>query len=113
MRRSSPALRLVKTPRVDIAVSGARCAERLIGLGFRYWVAGYKSGDIDRWEDAWCIYAQALGPNAARTAVDTPAEAVGFLVSGAALRFMARRLTAPRLEDEGRRRDRRVVPDRR
>ncbi|WP_072396766.1 hypothetical protein [Hyphomicrobium sp. CS1GBMeth3] len=44
-------------------------AERLIGLGFRYWVAGYKSGDIDRWEDAWRIYSHALGPNAARTAV--------------------------------------------
>ncbi len=44
-------------------------AERLIGLGFRHWVAGYKSGDIDRWEQAWRIYAQELGPNAARTAV--------------------------------------------
>ena len=50
-------------------LSGARGAERLIGLGFRYWVSGYKSGDIDRWEDAWRIYSQALGPNAARTAV--------------------------------------------
>lgn len=49
--------------------SGDRGAERLIGLGFRYWVAGYKSGDIDRWGDAWRIYSQALGPNAARTAV--------------------------------------------
>jgi hypothetical protein len=50
-------------------LAGELEAERLIGLGFRYWVAGYKSGDIDRWEDAWRIYAQALGPNAARTAV--------------------------------------------
>lgn len=69
MRRSSPVLRRVTTPRLDIALPGAGGAERLIGLGFRYWVAGYKSGDIDRWEDAWRIYSQALGPNAARTAV--------------------------------------------
>lgn len=51
------------------ALSSPLGAERLIGLGFRHWVAGYKSGDIDRWEDAWRIYSQALGPNAARTAV--------------------------------------------
>ena len=37
------------------ALSGPLGAERLIGLGFRHWVAGYKSGDIDRWEDAWRI----------------------------------------------------------
>ncbi|MBX9864920.1 MAG: hypothetical protein K2Y42_19435 [Hyphomicrobium sp.] len=51
------------------ALSGAPDAERLIGLGFRHWVAGYKSGDIDRWEEAWRLYSHALGPNAARTAV--------------------------------------------
>jgi hypothetical protein len=51
------------------ALSSALDAERLIGLGFRHWVAGYKSGDIDRWEDAWRLYSRALGPNAARTAV--------------------------------------------
>jgi hypothetical protein len=69
MRRSSPALELVERPCRDSAVAVAQRPERLIGLGFRYWVAGYKSGDIDRWEDAWRIYAHALGPNAARTAV--------------------------------------------
>ena len=70
MRKSNlSVVRTLPTPRVDIELSGTRRAERLIGLGFRYWVAGYKSGDIDRWEDAWRIYSQALGPNAARTAV--------------------------------------------
>lgn len=53
-------------PVVDIAFSDA---ERLIGLGFRHWVAGYKSGDIDRWEQTWQLYSKALGTNAARTAV--------------------------------------------
>lgn len=50
-------------------IAAGQGAERLIGLGFRYWVSGYKSGDIDRWEDAWQIYSKALGLNAARTAV--------------------------------------------
>lgn len=69
MRKASlQALRPRRMP-VDIAFSGVHGAERLIGLGFRYWVAGYKFGDIDRWEDAWRIYSGALGPNAARTAV--------------------------------------------
>lgn len=69
MRRSNLSVLRPVEPAVDITFSGARGAERLIGLGFRYWVAGYKSGDIDRWEDAWRIYSQVLGPNAARTAV--------------------------------------------
>lgn len=44
-------------------------AERLVGLGFRYWVSGYQSGNIDRWEDAWDIYSRALGACRARAAV--------------------------------------------
>jgi hypothetical protein len=44
-------------------------AERLVGLGFRYWVGGYQSGDIKFWEEAWRIYSEALGPRAAKTAV--------------------------------------------
>lgn len=69
MRRSNVSVLRPAEPIIDIAIPGARGAERLIGLGFRYWVSGYKSGDIVRWEDAWRIYSQALGPNAARTAV--------------------------------------------
>jgi hypothetical protein len=43
--------------------------EGLVGLGFRYWVSGYQTGDIDRWEKAWRLYDTALGPKAAKTAV--------------------------------------------
>ena len=68
MRRANLKLHSV-APRVSATRACDGGAERLIGLGFRYWVAGYKSGDIDRWEDAWRIYSSALGPNAARTAV--------------------------------------------
>ena len=67
--RSNPAARTFFAPPPGQTLSGDRGAERLIGLGFRHWVAGYKSGDIDRWEDAWRIYSSALGPNSARTAV--------------------------------------------
>ena len=43
--------------------------ERLVGLGFRYWLQGYKTGDISRWEKVWCTYSSALGPEAAKDAV--------------------------------------------
>jgi hypothetical protein len=43
--------------------------ERLVGLGFRYWLAGFRTGDISCWEKAWCAYSNALGSNAAKSAV--------------------------------------------
>jgi len=58
-------------PRAGQAQFG-RClagAERLVGLGFRHWMSGYQSGDINCWEEGWRIYADALGPRAAKSAV--------------------------------------------
>jgi hypothetical protein len=43
--------------------------ERLVGLGFRYWLAGYRTGDIACWERAWHDYESALGPTAAKGAL--------------------------------------------
>lgn len=43
--------------------------ERLVGLGFRYWLTGFRTGDISCWERAWAAYATALGPCAAKSAV--------------------------------------------
>ncbi len=43
--------------------------ERLVGLGFRYWLTGFRTGDISCWEKAWCAYSNALGATAAKTAV--------------------------------------------
>lgn len=43
--------------------------ERLVGLGFRSWLAGYQTGDISCWEEAWSIYSNALGPQKARAAL--------------------------------------------
>jgi hypothetical protein len=44
-------------------------AERLIGLGFRYWLKGLRTGDISCWERAWCAYCNALGATTAKGAV--------------------------------------------
>jgi len=43
--------------------------ERLVGLGFRAWLAGYETGDIACWEQAWTMYSDALGPARARAAL--------------------------------------------
>lgn len=44
-------------------------AERLVGVGFRCWLAGYQTGIIDCWEMAWNAYAKELGPRVAKDAI--------------------------------------------
>lgn len=46
-----------------------RLAERLVGVGFRCWMAGFDTGDIQCWESAWRIYSDKLGPDAAKTVI--------------------------------------------
>lgn len=46
-----------------------RLPERLVVEGFRRWMAGYDTGDIQCWEMAWNLYAKALGPKQARSAM--------------------------------------------
>jgi hypothetical protein len=43
--------------------------ERLVGLGFRYWLKGFRTGDISCWERAWCAYSSVLGATAAKGVV--------------------------------------------
>jgi len=43
-------------------------AARLVGHGFRLWLSGYKTGDVSRWEEAWQLYSNVLGPRAAQVA---------------------------------------------
>ena len=43
--------------------------ERLVGLGFRYWLDGYRTGDISRWEKVWCTYSSVMGAAVAKSAV--------------------------------------------
>jgi hypothetical protein len=44
---------------------------KLVGVGFRYWMAGYHTGEIACWEGAWEAYSDALGPTSARHVVST------------------------------------------
>jgi hypothetical protein len=44
-------------------------AERLVGIGFRCWLAGYDTGDISCWENGWNEYSRALGAERAKRAV--------------------------------------------
>jgi len=48
---------------------GLIAPERLVGLGFRYWLLGFRSGDISCWEKAWRAYSNTLGAAAAKGAV--------------------------------------------
>jgi hypothetical protein len=43
--------------------------ERLVGVGFRLWLNGFRTGDISSWEEAWCAYASTIGAAAAKAAV--------------------------------------------
>ena len=43
--------------------------ERIVGLGFRYWTHGWKSGDIASWECAWNFYCRRFGVCGAREAL--------------------------------------------
>ena len=46
-----------------------RGPEHLVGIGFRCWLAGYETGEIACWEQAWTAYAAALGPIDAKRAL--------------------------------------------
>ena len=48
----------------------ATAPELLVGYGFRGWIAGYHTGDVQCWERVWRLYSNILGPPAARGAVD-------------------------------------------
>lgn len=41
-------------------------AERLVGVGFRHWITGYRTGDLGCWERAWNFYSDELGVAGAR-----------------------------------------------
>lgn len=53
--------------------------ERLVGLGFRYWMHGRMHGDIGAWERAWRLYCGLFGAVNAKVAVTGLAAWVGAL----------------------------------
>lgn len=59
--------------------------ERIVGLGFRYWILGRRTGEIACWERAWNLYTGVFGLCGARMAVGSLSGWVGAL-DGAARR---------------------------
>ncbi|WP_349359188.1 hypothetical protein [Stappia sp.] len=57
----------VDFPAPDACTGGE--AEHLVVEGLRRWLAGYQTGNISCWEDAWSLYAGRLGVARARVAV--------------------------------------------
>jgi hypothetical protein len=56
----------------DCALHFAPCLpepERIVGIGFRYWMLGLMSGEIGCWEKAWGLYSGLFGTASARIAV--------------------------------------------
>lgn len=48
--------------------------ERLVGLGFRYWMLGRNTGEIGCWERAWSLYSGVFGSVGAKAAVGALAD---------------------------------------
>ncbi|WP_125461704.1 MULTISPECIES: hypothetical protein [Rhodomicrobium] len=44
-------------------------SEALVGFGFRCWLSGYQSGNIQAWENCWVHYCRELGSRRAREAM--------------------------------------------
>ena len=42
---------------------------RLVGIGFRLWLSGFRTSDVSYWENAWQLYSSILGQRPASTAV--------------------------------------------
>jgi hypothetical protein len=59
----------VGRPSRESAMSAAAilsAPERLVGVGFRCWLAGFQTGDIGCWEVAWEEMSRAVGARAAK-----------------------------------------------
>lgn len=61
MMRSARATAAVATPQFQ--------AERLVGVGFRCWMSGLDTGDIDCWQTAFSEFAGCVGIDNAKTLV--------------------------------------------
>lgn len=55
--------------------------ERLVALGFRFWMRGRLEANVSHWERAWNLYAGTLGVEGARCAVTSLSRWVGAVGS--------------------------------
>lgn len=53
-------------PPSNVIALPARAPERLVGVGFRCWLAGFTTGDIACWEEAWNTFSSRLGNDHAK-----------------------------------------------
>lgn len=80
-----PKIRLSGTSLDDDVACSLRFApclpepERLVGLGFRYWMLGRCTGEIGHWERTWSLYTGLFGLCGARVAVGSLSGWVGAL----------------------------------
>ncbi len=61
--------------------------ERIVGLGFRYWMLGRTTGDIGAWERAWDLYSGTFGVACGRQALGQLSTWVGALSETACRRI--------------------------
>lgn len=66
-------------PDTRLVAHSGPAPERLVGLGFRYWMLGHLRGDIEAWERAWNLYSSTFGLCGARHAVTSLSGWVGML----------------------------------
>ena len=53
---------------LNISIS-SKTPEQLVGLGFRYWMAGYQQNNFDYWTSSWDFFTKELGASTARSVV--------------------------------------------
>lgn len=57
--------------------------ERLVGVGFRCWLAGFETGDLSSWETAWGHYESSVGADRAKPLVLTLSHFVRAVMANA------------------------------
>lgn len=69
MRKIRPDLPSARVRFKRLGFSAIPHPEQLVLTGFRFWYAGYETGDISCWEFAWNELAKSLGPARAKLIV--------------------------------------------
>ena len=63
INREKPPIYFSKKPQIK------KTPEELVGLGFRFWMAGYQTNDFEFWKKTWDHFNRTIGASAARSTV--------------------------------------------
>lgn len=63
INREKPPIYFSKKPQIK------KTPEELVGLGFRFWMAGYQKNDFEFWKKTWDHFNRTIGARAARSTV--------------------------------------------